>query len=255
MTNKEIPLLFGSPKDKALFTAKEFIKKIKYYPPNEKTIVFFFGNTIYEELVKKFGKKLKPADSNKPAYFRVKIGKKKIIFIKSEIGAQSAITRLEEAVALKTKEIYFIGSIGALQEKKIGDIIIPTRAIRDEGTSYHYLKAGKYAYPNTTLTKKVRKECEKEKIEFECGTTWTIDAPYRETIRKFEKYKKEGVIGVEMEAAALFAASKALKVKVAGICWISDVLHEKGWNPKFYTKEYFIGANKAFNVLLKVLEK
>jgi purine-nucleoside phosphorylase len=77
----------------------------------------------------------------------------------------------------------------------------------------------------------------KNNINFSEGTTWTIDAPYRETTKEINKYKKEGIATVEMEAAALFAVTRYRKLKSAAIFSISDVLGEK-WEPKFNTKEH-----------------
>jgi uridine phosphorylase len=111
-------------------------------------------------------------------------------------------------------------------------VYVCDKAIRDEGTSYHYVSHGKYAHPDKKLTEQIATMLEKKKISFKKGTTWTIDAPYRETKSEVEQYKKEGVKTVEMEASALFVLGKVRKVKCAAIFVVSDVLGKK-WKPNF----------------------
>jgi purine-nucleoside phosphorylase len=69
-------------------------------------------------------------------------------------------------------------------------------------------------------------------IDFGRKPTWTIDAPYRETKKEIEKYTKEGIATVDMEASALFALGKVRRVRVAAAFAVSDVLGKK-WNPQF----------------------
>ncbi|MCX6804367.1 MAG: hypothetical protein NTY48_07435 [Candidatus Diapherotrites archaeon] len=118
-----------------------------------------------------------------------------------------------------------------------------------------YANPSKYAYSSKKLTKELESVCINKEILYTKGTTWTIDAPYRETIRKFDKYKKEGVLTVEMEASALFTLCKVRQVECAGVFWVSDQLKRKGWAPSFYTPAYYDGAKKAFRILKGFLEK
>lgn len=251
----EIPLLFGRPKDKALFNAKEYLKSTKSANIKIDEAIIFFSRQIAIEAEKSYKIKIGNFDTENPCAKTIKINGKKILFTKSVIGASACGTMLEEIIAMGAKRIISIGSAGTLQDTPIGELIIPTRAIRDEGTSYHYLTPGKYSYPSKKLVKKITQILKSEKINYKTGTTWTTDSPYRETYRKIRKYKKEKVETVEMEASALFAIGKARKIDIASIFWISDNIGRKKWNHAFFTKHYNWGAKRAFNALKKYLER
>lgn len=82
------------------------------------------------------------------------------------------------------------------------------RAIRDEGTSHHDRPDATYAYPCPDLTASLCAAIRHNGLPFQMETTWTTDAPYRETVEEIIRYRAEGVVTVEMEAAALFAVAQ-----------------------------------------------
>jgi uridine phosphorylase len=150
------------------------------------------------------------------------------------IGAPVMAIAMEELIAMGVKKFLSVGEAGSLQKDlKVGDIIVCDRAIRDEGTSHHYIKPSKYAYPSKELTKRIIENLEKNGLKYSVGTTWTIDTPYRETIEEVKKYQKEGVLAVEMEASAIFAVAEHKKVQAGSILTVSDYLGELKWKPKF----------------------
>lgn len=151
---------------------------------------------------------------------------------------------MEELIALGGKEFLNIGTAGGL--KKEG-IILCEKALRDEGTSYHYIPKGKFAYPDKSLTIRLEKLLKKINIPFMKGATWTIDAPYRETKAEIEKYSKQGIYTVEMEASALFSVAKYRNVKIASVFIVSDLLGKK-WLPKFHR----FNVKRAQNDLIDV---
>lgn len=165
------------------------------------------------------------------------------------IGAPHAGGVLEELIELGVKEIINIGTAGGLQKE---GIFLCDRAIRDEGTSHHYLPVGKYSYPDKKLTKKLEKSLKKLGLDYDIGTTWTIDAPYRETMSEIKHYRKQGVATVEMEAAALFAISEVRKVKIASAFIVSDTLLEE-WNPKFNHIDVVKTQNKLIDAAIDCL--
>lgn len=167
------------------------------------------------------------------------------------IGSPHAATFLEEMIAGGAKEIISMGTAGGLYQE---GIFLCDRAIRDEGTSHHYLPDGVYSYPDKALTEKLGKALEKAGIKYKRGTTWTIDAPYRETKAEVKHYKNEGVKTVEMEAAALFAVAKIRKVKIAAIFAVSDVLGEK-WDPQFHTINLKRTLNKMVDAAINCFEE
>jgi uridine phosphorylase len=156
------------------------------------------------------------------------------------IGAPIAAILLEELSVFGIKNYLSIGSAGCLQKNiKFGTIIVCDKAIRDEGVSHHYLESDKYAFPSRTLVKKLISNLEEKNLVYEVGTSWTIDAPYRETILEVKKYRDEGVITVEMEAAAIFSVAEYLKLNTCAIFTISDYLSEEKWELHFHlTKKH-----------------
>lgn len=170
------------------------------------------------------------------------------------IGAPVVVTLLEELIAFGARRFISVGTAGTLQKNlKIGDLVVCDRAIRDEGTSYHYLKPSKYSYASKNITKEIISFLEKNKQKFIIGTSWTIDAPYRETVAEARQYQKEGVVTVEMEAAALFAAAQFRKVELGAIFTISDSLAELQWSPKFHLKKTREGLEMLYCLALEVL--
>jgi uridine phosphorylase len=171
------------------------------------------------------------------------------------VGAPMVGILLEELNEFGVKAFLSIGTAGSLQrDLKLGSLVVCDKAIRDEGTSHHYLKSEKYSYSSEKMIKTLREVMDKLKLKYKVGTTWTIDAPYRETYSEVAKYRKENVLTVDMEAAAIFAVAKYLGVDAGVIFTISDYLSENDWELHFHlTEEYlhklFLIAKKTINSL------
>jgi uridine phosphorylase len=245
---KEIPLMIGSPKDKALFNPKDFLKHMKLEKNKANVGVIFFSKKFGKVLKKKYNTVGKYRDGENLSFDIKKIKGKKVVFAKSEIGGPSSGTLLEEIIGLGVKKVIFIGCAGTLLDLPIGSIMIPTKAIRDEGTSYHYINPSKYSHPSKRQFDKIKKICKANMIPHKAGITWTTDAPYRETFKKINKYKKESTISVEMEAASLFAIAKYRKIEIVGIFWVSDQLLNE-WNPQFTSENFLDGAELCKTIL------
>ena len=113
----------------------------------------------------------------------------------------------------------------------IGDIVVCDRAIRDEGTSHHYLPPDTYAHASSAATARLVDALQATGTPHSVGTSWTIDAPYRETIAEVRHYQAEGVLAVEMEAAALFAVAAYRGVEMGSLLTISDTLGDLNLGP------------------------
>ncbi|MHA2104992.1 MAG: nucleoside phosphorylase [Candidatus Hodarchaeales archaeon] len=158
------------------------------------------------------------------------------------IGAPISVIIAETLIALGTKVILTVGSAGSLQPTlNIGDLFICTHALRDEGTSYHYLSPdSKYSYASERLVNHIRKKLIKNNVSFTEGSSWTIDAPYRETIEEIKHYQNEGITTVDMEASALFALGAYRKIDVGALFVISDILSSTDWKPAFHKLPEFL---------------
>lgn len=169
-------------------------------------------------------------------------------------GAPVTVTLSEVLIAMGVKRIINIGVAGTLQKHiDIGDIVVCDKAIRDEGTSYHYLPPDIYAYPHSELTKRITETLDNIGTEYFTGPSWTTDAPYRETVAEVSKYQEEGVLTVEMEASAVFALGEHRNVEVGAIFTISDSLADMKWRPEFHSEKTAKGLETIFEVALSSL--
>ncbi|CAG0932869.1 Purine nucleoside phosphorylase DeoD-type [Thermoflexales bacterium] len=145
-------------------------------------------------------------------------------------GAPIVAAAVEELIAFGVQRFIAIGVAGGLQpDLYSGDIVLCDRALRDEGTSYHYLPPARSVDANVTLVQHIDEALGAQHIDHARGTSWTTDAPYREMRRKVEAYRSEGVKTVEMETAALFAVGQRLKVPTAAVLVIGDRLADLTW--------------------------
>jgi uridine phosphorylase len=154
------------------------------------------------------------------------------------IGAPAVTVVMEELIALGVREFIGVGTAGGLQKGcKVGDVVLCSKAIRDEGVSHHYLPPARFAHPTPYLTARLQGALTKAELPFITGPSWTIDTPYRETVEEARHYQAEGVQTVEMKAAAIFAVAQVRNVEVAAAFVISDSLAELVWDPQFASAE------------------
>lgn len=150
------------------------------------------------------------------------------------IGAPAVTALFEELIALGARSFLSIGTAGGLQpDLPPGSFVLCDAAIRDEGVSHHYLPEGQYAYPSAELTSRLAGEMDCAGIVYRTGTSWTIDTPFRETIAEARHYAGQGVLTVEVEAAALCAVAAHRGVELATGFVVSDLLAEAAWTPHF----------------------
>lgn len=102
--------------------------------------------------------------------------------------------------------------------------ILIERALRDEGTSYHYLPAGEFAELEPGLLQSVVRSLQRTPHRIHRGATWTTDAPFRETAETIEKRRRQGLLAVEMEAAALYAFGRARTKPVLCLAHVTNQL-------------------------------
>lgn len=125
------------------------------------------------------------------------------------IGAPTLAMVVEELRALGAEVFCIVGGCATLQPSvSPGDVIIADRSIRDEGTSYHYLEPRETVPATAALVAELERRAADEELAAHTGTTWTVDAFYRETSAEIDHYAASGVLTVEMEAAALFAVAE-----------------------------------------------
>lgn len=151
------------------------------------------------------------------------------------IGSPLATASLERVVAAGCNSLVFCGGAGAVvPELALGHVVIPTSAVRDEGTSFHYAPAAREITCATSVVETLATTCEQHDIPYTLGKTWTTDGLFRETQDRVARRRAEGCIVVECEAAALFAAGQFRQVDVGVLLYAGDdvsgeIWDERGW--------------------------
>jgi len=161
---------------------------------------------------------------------------KRFAFYKARLGAPACVGSFEDVVAFGTKRIILLGNCGVL-DRNIQDcgIIIPTKAIRDEGTSYHYAPAANLIDVNTKYIPEFKAVCDQFGYPYVEGITWTTDAFYRETPKKIEARKAMGAVCVEMECAVMQAMCNFRDVEFFQFLYAGDSLDHSDWDPRSFS--------------------
>ena len=144
----------------------------------------------------------------------------------------------------------FCGAPGAAVAIEELHVIIPVSAVRDEGTSYHYLEPSREVECHKETVKTVVSCLEQMGIPFTTGKTWTSDAIYRETPDMVELRRNEGCITVEMEAAAFFAVSQYYNIPLAQLLYAGDDVSGEEWDSRNWNMQ----KNIRYNLIISAIE-
>lgn len=221
------------PAKKAVIDPEMMFHPIPDFP---ETVISIFSHQLFGKIVEFLGGKeiaqTRDVDGVWPVY-RVFYQGKQFALYKARLGAPACVGCFEDLIPMGIKRIILLGNCGVL-DKNIRDcgIIIPTRAIRDEGTSYHYAPAADYMDVNTRYTDAFKAVLEEFGYPYVMGTTWTTDAFYRETRAKVEARKRMGAICVEMECAAMQAMCNFRGVEFFQFFYAGDNLDHSQWDPR-----------------------
>ena len=147
-----------------------------------------------------------------------------ICLVQSLIGAPAATMILDTLIKCGCKKVIAVGSCGVLADLQENAFIVPVKALRAEGTSYHYLPASRYIELDSEPVAAIEKTFNKHDLPFVTCTTWTTDGFFRET-KDMVKYRlEEGCSVVEMECAALAACCRKRGAKFGQFLFTADSL-------------------------------
>lgn len=153
------------------------------------------------------------------------------------VGAPFAAAVLEELIALGGSRFIVCGGAGVLDGSiPAGRWILPTEALRAEGTSYHYQRRGRFSRPHPAAVAALAKACRVRGQAPLRTRTWTTDAVYRETPAMVRRRRAEGCLVVEMEAAALFAVARFRKVILGQLLYAGDDVSGSDWDQRGWTR-------------------
>ena len=214
----------------ALFSPCDTTKKIDHFPE-------ICVSTFSENIIQKFSSldgtekiaELYTANGIIPVY-KIRYKNTDIAFYLSRVGAPACVVGFEEVVAMGAKKFVLFGSCGVLDDHKVNNkIIIPVSAVRDEGTSYHYIA------PSPEIEADAHSVQISEDVLTRCGypyvkgKTWTSDAIYRETLPAIEERRQEGCLVVEMECASMLAVAKYRRIPFIQFLYGADNLSSDTW--------------------------
>jgi purine-nucleoside phosphorylase len=151
------------------------------------------------------------------------------------MGAPQAAMLMETLSAWGGAHFLFIGWCGAIDPQlRTGDILLPTSAFIDEGTSRGYgIGDDQVGLPSDGLLDVVRNGLKDNHLPFKEGAVWTTDAVFRETPSKVKRFRQQGALAVEMELSACMTVARLRQVRLAAILVVSDDLSDLTWRPGF----------------------
>jgi uridine phosphorylase len=174
-----------------------------------------------------------------------------VTVVQLPIGAPAAVTQLEHLIVGGARSLVALGAAGSLQEyAPLGSAVLPTGAIREEGTSYHYQPPEVEARPAPALVAALRDACRGHGVIAHEGEVWTTDAPYRELTSKVRRMADRGVVAVDMEASALYLVGAMRGLNVGSLFIVSDELFHP-WRPGFFDRSYRDAAARLVQCALQ----
>jgi uridine phosphorylase len=168
-------------------------------------------------------------------------------------GAPAVVGSLEEFQAIGFEQFIILGTCGVLDKTLAADrLIVPTSAIRDEGTSYHYAPASDEMVVAAASIAHLTQTFEQHGIAFTLAKTWTTDAFFRETPTKVKRRLAEGATVVDMECASIQAWSQFRQKTVYQFFYTADYVdHNRGdWDERHEQRQ--AAPMTFFDIALKI---
>jgi uridine phosphorylase len=170
--------------------------------------------------------------------FQADFDGKPFVIFHPGVGAPLAAGLLEEMIALGCRKFIACGGSGVLdREIAVGHLVVPHSAVRDEGTSYHYLPPAREVRASPLAVEAIVQTLTAHHVEHLVSKTWTTDAIYRETPAKIKLRRDEGCLTVEMEAAAFFAVAQFRNVAFGQILYGGDDISGDVWDHRHWDKQ------------------
>lgn len=175
------------------------------------------------------------------------LGPQRVGIVGCAVGAPFAVLIAEELFASGCRFLISLTSAGQITAvRKPPYFVIIDRALRDEGTSYHYAAPAEYADADAALVTMARDAAARKNLPVVTGASWTTDAPFRETAEAIESAKYQNILAVEMEAAALYTFAHA---RGAIVLCLAHVTNTMGQTHEDFEKGELNGAAEALALL------
>lgn len=229
-------------------------KKILYSRPTPCIMLLCYNDSLFNLVTSKYkNEKIKGffGDVRVLKAFNYKIG----ILGKFGVGGPVTAVLTEDLKQWGVKIIISLGLGASLQKDvNIGDFIIVEKALRDEGTSFHYEPNQEYAFASDELLKKISSNNTFKNIKLHYGSVWTTDAIYRETRSEILTYQSKNILAVEMETATLYTVGKYCNIQCVSIIGVSDSIALLKWEFKNNLDEIINQFLILLDILLEYLQ-
>ena len=219
------------PAKKAVINPEDIIKPVEGMP---QIAIACYSNTTFERMLEGLDAEViattSTANGVKPVY-KAWYKDITIALFMIDVGAPMSAGMLEDVFMMGVEKVIVFGTCGVL-DKSIEDcsIIIPNRAVRDEGTIYHYAPAADEIEVNERYMDVFIKMLNELHVKYTVGKTWTTDAFYRETLEKINRRKQQGCICVDMECSADAAVARFRGKDLIQFFYAADNLDSEEWD-------------------------
>jgi uridine phosphorylase len=230
------PILEHDPSPDAVIQPQKLIQPIG---APEHCVIVFFQEVINRLKRQKRLTRISTRVSEIGAHpvYEMAFGGRRLAVFHPGVCAPLAAGLLDEIIPLGCRKFIACGGAGVLdREIAVGHIVVPTHAVRDEGTSYHYLPPAREVAASPEGVAAIERTLQAHSVPYVLGKTWTTDAIFRETPAKVQLRRSEGCLTVEMEAAAFFAVAQFRGVIFAQMLYGGDDVSGAAWDDRGWNK-------------------
>ena len=204
-------------------------------------VISFFGEAVKEYVHQNNGVvcgKLVLESFELPLY-KIQIGENAVVLLHGLCSGPYMAGQLEKLIAMGCQRFIVCGGCGVLVGgSSRGQLFVPDCALRDEGTSYHYVKPSREIQISNKVKERLSAFLNENDISFSFVKTWTTDAMYRETPEAIANRKQEGCQIVEMECASCYAVAQYKGVDIGFLLYAGDDVSGKVWDSRSWKSDY-----------------
>jgi uridine phosphorylase len=230
MDYSEFPVIDFDPDREAVISPPK--KEIPGGFP-QRAVICFFKEVIEKVARERGAKKLASifSEGGEHPIYEIAFKGERLAFFFPGVGAPLAAGLMDEVIALGANAFIGCGGCGVLDKSiAVGHLLVPTAAVRAEGTSYHYLPPSREVLADVEALQAIETALRAQGVAYQLTKTWTTDAFYRETPAKVRKYRAEGFLAVEMEAAAFMAVAQIRGARFGMLLYGGDLVQVEGWD-------------------------
>lgn len=221
------------------------------YP--ERAVFLFLGDAVEAYAAANACETLEGYETITKTYpiFKTVHQNKEVCFCQAPLGAPAAVQILDHLIGSGVRKIIAAGTCGALIDIAENKFLIPVEAVRDEGTSYHYLPPARTIALDRAAVDAIRRTLLCHGLGVRECRVWTTDAFYRETADMVTYRKEEGCTAVDMECAAMAACARFRGALFGQILFTADSLADveahdaRGWGNGAFSKALTLAFDAA----------